>query len=301
MAKRSRIDEKQSESRLKQGWGDVDAERYRPFLLIHDFSSQGRVSRIKYKGREIHTMSDLETTVLSELLWSEDVVDIRDQVALGKKEAVPEGADKRALRLVTERIAEQMGVRHPIMVRDGKPAVMTTDLVAKFAEDGQLRAYSIKPIEALSLHPGTSNRKARRTIEKLEIERRYWTEQGVPWFLTTDAHVCKIRKMNIELLLNTPRPQFSQHEAYWIDRLSQTIDAISGNEQMPIGLIAQKLASEWMVSPSRIIENIRLLCLHRFLEFDMSTPFSHSMLAGSFKPGSLLNPTRNQDNRRKAA
>ncbi len=300
MAKRSRINEKQSEPRLKPGWGDVDAESYRPFLLIHDFSSQGRVSRIKYKGREIHTMSDLETTVLSELLWSDDVIDIRDQVALGKKEAAPEVKGKQVNRLVTERIAEQLGVRHPIMVRDGKPAVMTTDLVAKF-EGGQVIAYSIKPVEAISSHSGTSDRKIRRTIEKLEIERRYWTEQGTPWFLVTNADVCKVRKMNIELLLATPPPQLSHHEAYWLDRLSQTIDAISYNEQMTIATIAQQLASAWLVSPSLIIENVRRLCLHRFLEFDMSTPFSHSMLAGCFKPGALLQEAQTQKRRRKAA
>jgi hypothetical protein len=289
MAKRPRGGKKQSDDRLKKKWGDVNASVYKPFLLIHDFSSLGRVSRIKYKGREIHTMSDLETTVLSELLWSDRVVDIRDQVALSKKEPKPGPVGKKEDpdRLATERIAEQMGVRHPIM-QDGNLAIMTTDLVARLKSGTRLRAFSIKPLAAVARRAGAADRSVRRTIEKLEIERRYWRELDADWFLVTDADVCPIRKMNIGLLLSTPSPDHPNHEAYWVDRLAQTLEAVLSQTLMPLEAIARTLAGEWMVSPARIIENIRLLCAHRFLEFDMSVPFSQTMAANSFRVGPVF-------------
>lgn len=292
MSKRSRLHHKQSDDRLKKGWGDINASEYKPFLLIHDFSSLGRVSRIKYKGREIHTMSDIETAVLSELLWSEQVVDVRDQVALSQKEErraeLEKGQDP--LRLVTERIAEDMNVRHPVMSTDGQPAVMTTDLVAKVDGEAQWRAFSVKPLSAISRRAkdDSLSRSVRRTIEKLEIERRYWLEQDAAWFLVTDADVCKVRKMNIELLLSTPKPPELEHKTYWVDRLIQTLEAVCDQALMPIEAIARMLASEWMVPPARIVDNVRLLCAHRFLEFDLSIPFSPAMPANSFSPGSRL-------------
>lgn len=39
-----------------------------------------------------------------------------------------------------------------------------------------------------------------RTIEKLEIERRYWQLKKTPWFLVTDKEIDKIVVSNIEWL-----------------------------------------------------------------------------------------------------
>lgn len=283
--KRPRLNKKQSDERVKRGRGNPKSANYEPFLRIHDFSSLGRVSRIRYEGREIHTMSDLETAVLSELFWSENIDKIFDQAALGHKER---HGDDGAERYVTERIAEQIGVKHPILP-DGSPAVMTTDFLVVL-KGGEVRALSVKPLAQITRSNANdaTDRSVRRTIEKLEIERRYWIEFKAKWFLVTDADVSKTRKMNIELLLSTPRPDFLEHDQYWVERLSETIEVVDSNKHQTLANIARILTPQWLSPIGRFVENVRLLCAHRFLEFDLDRPFSPTMKAGEFRLGSAL-------------
>ena len=141
--KRSRLKKKQNEDRLRAGQGDPESERYKPFLLIHDFSSLGRVSRIRYEDREVHVMSDLEARVFAELLWDQRVKRIFDQVALSKLADPTRVAQlKKPARLLTEVIAHEMDVKHP-RLGDGSISTLTTDFVA-LLENNEWRAYSVK-------------------------------------------------------------------------------------------------------------------------------------------------------------
>ena len=73
--KRSRLKKKQNEDRLRAGHGDPESERYKPFLLIHDFSSLGRISRIRYEDRVWAHIT--RTKVQIELLSSPACITLR--------------------------------------------------------------------------------------------------------------------------------------------------------------------------------------------------------------------------------
>jgi len=141
----------------------------------------GKSSRIKgwKTGRVHHFLSTLESNYFYVLEWSLLVLDIREQYPL------PLDA--------TQKIAERLSIKHPFNVKAKEPAVLTTDFLIDVENDGNtvLKARSIKYASDLN---------DLRTIEKLEIERTYWTEQGVDWGIVTEFEVPKDLAKNIEWL-----------------------------------------------------------------------------------------------------
>jgi hypothetical protein len=143
-------------SRIKQGHGAGEGQDYKPWLTVRDFASLGRVHRVwGWKANRIHHLfSDLELKVFLHFLWPESVKDQREQFPLLPLEETIE-------------IAKEMGVRHPTDPRTKHPIVMTTDIVLT-VEPGlekTYRPFTVKYMKDLG---------KLRTIEKLEIERRYW-------------------------------------------------------------------------------------------------------------------------------
>lgn len=113
-------------------------------------------------------------------------------------------------------IAGEMGVRYPVD-KEGEAYIMSTDLLCREVCNQSNRmikvARSYKPFEALrveSHHP----RSVSRTLEKLEIERRYYAEMNINYELITNLDVSKTCALN----LKTSRAaawyahEFKQHE-----------------------------------------------------------------------------------------
>lgn len=283
-SKRSRLSKKQNDDRLRTGQGDPDSERYKPFLLIHDFSSLGRVSRIRYEDREVHVMSDLECRVFAELLWDQRVKRIFDQVALSQlADPTRIARSKKPAKLVTEVIAHEMDVKHP-RLGDGSIATLTTDFLALLGT-GEWRAYSVKMTQDITRDEQNEARdkRVRRTLEKLEIEHRYWRERDASWYLVTEAHVSHTRRMNIELILNTPDIRDGHHLYTWVARLADVFDRIDRCPEKSLDCVANELSQRWLTNPSQFFDLLRFLCAHRLLNFDLDRPFGGAMKAGEFK------------------
>lgn len=97
-------------------------------------------------------------------------------------------------------LAAEMGIKYP-MDHDNEAYVMSTDFLCIDIdlETGVTRkvARSYKPIDWILLeskHPISVN----RTLQKLELERRYWAEEGVDFELITDAHISKNCATNLK-------------------------------------------------------------------------------------------------------
>jgi hypothetical protein len=168
--------------RLKaQGRGAGTGSAYHPWLTVRDVSSLGLSTRSKgwKTGRQHHVLSNLELCFFFCLEWAVWVTDIREQFPLPLED--------------TTRIAEQMGVQHPRHPKSKNLVVMTTDFLITHARDGveTNRARSVKPARNLA---------SRRTLEKLEIERFYWAEQGVDWGIVTEQELSIALAKNVELI-----------------------------------------------------------------------------------------------------
>ena len=152
---------------------DGHGQNYEPWLTVPRTPSRGRAHRIlgRASEREHHLLSDIEANCLYLLDAFDDVVDIREQYPLLPLER-------------TIGIAEENGLKHSSHPHWKFPVVMTTDfLVTRRGEfETYLEAYAAKPSTELSHE---------RTLEKLEIEKKLWERQSVPWYLITERELPK--------------------------------------------------------------------------------------------------------------
>ncbi|WP_207936714.1 TnsA endonuclease N-terminal domain-containing protein [Pseudomonas sp. 51_B] len=157
------------ERHAANGFGSGAGVGYVPWLRVQDVPSMGRSHKIPgVKIERIHhLLSDLERAYLLVCEFSEDVVDIREQYPLLPEER-------------TQAIAKAIGVRYPRYKSTALPLVMTTDFLLTVRQpngDFKSVARTIKYQQDLN---------SLRTLEKLEIERRFWMSQGVDWAIITE-------------------------------------------------------------------------------------------------------------------
>ena len=244
---------------LKEGRGQGMGSSYKPWLTIHDVPSQGRVARIPgvKTGRLHHLLSDHESAAFFLLDWSDNVLDIREQFPLDRE--------------VTRRIAGEMGVRHPSDVRTKSDIVMTTDLVVdmRTAEGTKIVAFSVKPSADLD---------SVRTLEKLEIERRYWLTQGTEWAIVTERDMCKVRVDNIRWAreFHSMEGLVVPYADFWQDRCSRFLGALDQWPNMTIKQFLEWLESSQGFGSGEAMTAIRHLIATKTLIIDMDRPFDTS-------------------------
>jgi hypothetical protein len=173
MGKSNQTDwEKKISNAREEGRGQGVGIHYKPWFRTKDVPSQGLSSRDRgiITNRVHHLLSGLELNYFHCLEWSPIVVDIREQYPLFERED-------------TQRIAEACGFRHPRYPGNKVDSVMTTDfLVSVQLPSGATHDYArtIKPARDLQ---------DRRTLEKFDIERRYWLDREVDWKIVTERDI----------------------------------------------------------------------------------------------------------------
>jgi len=179
MPKRMRVWDVDKYNRyIREGRGQGEGLCYSPWVQVQDFASHGTISRIagSKTGRVHHFMSSMEKSYFYLLEWSDDVLDIREQYPLLDMELALD-------------LAGKAGIRYPRDPVSGFPYVLTCDFMIT-AKQG-LKARTIKQSSELN-NP--------RTLEKLELERRYWKSAGVDWRVVTEREIPVKKAKNIEWL-----------------------------------------------------------------------------------------------------
>ena len=258
MAKRKyEIDEAKIERFRKEGRGIGHGKDYKPWLTIHDVPSLGRVSRIFcFKtDREHHFLSDLEAGLFRILNWSGEVTDVREQFPLDRD--------------VTRMLAQKMGVVHPRDPKSRVDIVMTTDLLADVRVGGRPRtiAYSVKLSSALA---------DQRTLEKLELERRYWAREQIPWHLVTERDLPERRILNLEWLheMQSLAHEAISHPDYWTDRCDQFISEFRRVRAGPIRDFFMHLEQQWRFAHGEPLKVLRHLAANKRIVIDLDREFS---------------------------
>ncbi|SDY99772.1 TnsA endonuclease N terminal [Proteiniborus ethanoligenes] len=182
MAKRSNDWDSNKLNRwIKEGRGQGEGKEYKPWLTVQDFPSMGRVTRVfGWTTQRIHHFfSDTQLKYFYLLDWEEKVIDIREHYPLIDLEVVlKDTSDLRLGKFIDRKTKE--------------PYILTTTfLITLLNSDGKksFTARSIKYASELS---------KKSTIEKLEIERRYWKAQGIDWGIVTNKDINDVRAKNIE-------------------------------------------------------------------------------------------------------
>lgn len=266
MAKRRYgFDEEKLARFLKEERGQGHGKSYRPWLTVQDVSSSGRSSRIysRKTNREHHFLSDIETALFLLLDWSDSVTDIREQFPLDREE--------------TRRIAADMGVRHPADSQSQTDIVMTTDFLVNLRSDDNIAevARSVKPVSELDNV---------RTLEKQEIERRYWHAKGVDWGLVTDLDLPAQRVKSLRWLhemqslqhMAVPRP------GYWDDLCSRFLASLPQATGMSVKQFVRLLESTQGFATGEALTVVRHLAANKRVAINLDAKFDIHLQVDSF-------------------
>lgn len=250
---------------LKEGRGQGKGQDYRPWLTVQDVSSSGRSSRIHSckTGREHHLLSDIETALFLLLDWSDSVTDIREQFPLDRDE--------------TRRIAADMGVRHPIDTESRTDIVMTTDFVVDVRTNNmdKLVARSVKPASKLD---------GLRTLEKQEIERRYWQIKGADWGLVTERDLPMQRVKNLRWLheMQSLQHMSAPDSGYWNERCEKFLTCLPHAVGMSTRQFVRLLESTHGFATGEGLTVLRHLAANKRISIDLDTQFGMGMPIESF-------------------
>ena len=240
--------ELQNQKWLREGRGSGHGSDYKPWLTVRDLSSQGRSHRVfgHKSQRTHHLLSDLELAVFLLLEWSRSTVDIREQFPLRLED--------------TKALALESGIDHP-SVR-GVLQVMSSDFLVNTTDASQPKfALQAKYAEALS---------DARTIEKLELERRYWLQKGVPWWLITEKDIPSVVTQNISWIYPAQRDEIEIDVL--MGRAAFYQHHFQNDPDRSVIEVAKQLDTAYQQPMGQSLLEIRQLLAQRCFLFDILTP-----------------------------
>ena len=234
---------------IKEGRGQGKGQDYKPWLTVRDVPSLGRSHRIfGFKSqRTHHLLSDLELAAFFILEWHPQTQDVREQYPLQRD--------------ITLEVAQEAGIKHP--ATSGVANYMSTDfLVNTSAAARPLFAIQAKRSEDLT---------NARTIEKLEIERRYWKQTGIPWFILTERDIPTAVTRNIEWLYP------SQAESAISNDLAQQLEfyehQLQENPTATLVALSKSIDMAYDLELGQSLRELRQLLAKRFFSFDIRIEF----------------------------
>lgn len=232
---------------IAEGRGSGKGSDYKPWLTVRDLASQGRSHRIfgHKTQRTHHLLSDLELAVFLLLEWSMDTEDIREQFPLRLDD--------------TKTLAKEAGIHHPSL--NGVLQIMTSDFLVNTRHSSPTKfALQAKYTDAL---------KDPRTIEKLEIERRYWQQKGIPWMLVTECEIPKLVIQNLKWLY--PAQRMEMDDALIILRARFYDHHFQAHPELTIIDVGKQLDVAYELPAGDSLREIRQLLAKRCFVFDLFT------------------------------
>jgi len=233
---------------IKEGRGSGRNHEYKPWLTVRDLPSDGRSHRVfGHKSKRTHHLfSDLELAVFLLNEWHSQIGEIREQFPLQID--------------ITQRLAKESGIKHPEY--SGVDQYMSSDFLVNSSDLNRPKfALQAKYVSAFN-DP--------RTIEKIEIERRYWKEKEVPWFLITERNIPKVVFQNINWLYPAQRDKISEEDI--LQRVEYYFHYFKTNPTKKIIDICKMLDISYTLNPGDSLFEMRQLLAQRYFVFDIFIP-----------------------------
>ncbi len=141
MSRNTKYTEAKRERSFKEGRGQGHWKNYKPFIVVQNINSTGRVSRpySLTSHRKHQFFSKLETDFFYMFDWFDNVIDIREQFPLQRE--------------TTLSIAEEINIRHPKDPFTNVYIDLTTDFLLTVLDSEKrhiYEAYSVKPSSELN-------------------------------------------------------------------------------------------------------------------------------------------------------
>jgi hypothetical protein len=192
-------------------------------------------------------MSNNELAYFYVLDWSDIVTDIREQYPLSDLSCAVN-------------IAAQAGIKYPTDKASGYPYVMTCDFMITTVTG--VKARTIKMTDELE---------NARVLEKLEIERRYWTVQGVDWKIVTEREIPYQKAKNIEWLYTAHN---SQIEPYKFMEAQDMMLQLLLRGKYSVTETANIVEKEFSLTAGTGLQLFKHLVLARKITIDISRPLN---------------------------
>ncbi|KZK96821.1 Transposon Tn7 transposition protein TnsA [Pseudovibrio sp. Ad5] len=236
---------------IKERRGSGKYSEYKPWLTVRDLPSLGRVHRVfgHKSKRTHHLLSDLELSVFLLLEWHSEVTQICEQFPLERDD--------------TCKLALEAGIKHPNLA--GVDQYMSSDFLVDTSDEQTPRfALQAKYKDALQ---------DARTIEKLELERRYWQAKGVPWYLITEREVPAVVTKNIKWLHPAMRAEEGCIELT-LEQMEFYGHHFKNNPNKTVTSICKDLDMAYELPPGQSLQEIRQLLAKRYFTFDIFVPIT---------------------------
>lgn len=245
------LSETQIAKRIKEGRGSGSGTDYSPWVRVDEVPSLGR-SRQVYSHltkRIHHLLSDLEFAVFLLLDNNPSVTDIREQFPL--------------IRDDTRDIARENNLPHP--ANNGVDTVMSSDFLVDSTDKSEPKFV----LQAKY----TDNFGDARTIEKLEIERRYWKKKEIPWYLVTEREIDPVAKANIDWLYVVKGELESGDKVLTASSLAMFKAVVADNTGLNIIELCKAIDRAYDLELGESLYDLRVLCASRVITFDVRKPF----------------------------
>ena len=239
---------------IRDGRGCGSGADYKPWIYVQDFPSRGVVSRVKgmTTGRVHHLMSNNELAYFYMLDWSDSVTDIREQYPLFDLEC--------ALA-----VAAQAGIKYPTDRISGFPYVMTCDFMITTTTG--VKARTIKMVAELE---------NTRTLEKLEIERRYWAKQGIDWRIVTEYEISRQKAKNIEWLYTVEGFTIAGRNEYELEHIRCALLNLLRIGDYSVIETAGIIEKEYLLPIGAGLQFFKQLVIAKRIAIDLSLPMNLS-------------------------
>lgn len=248
---------------IKEGRGSGEHADYKPWLTVRDLPSLGRVHRVfgHKSKRTHHLLSDLELAAFLLLEWHREVIQIREQFPLD--------------RATTRRLAVDAGIEHPNV--GGIDQYMSSDFLVDSSDEKAPRfVWQAKYASALG---------DVRTVEKLEVERRYWEEKEYPWYLVTEREIPAVVFKNIQWLYPAQRDDEDDMELA-LQQIEFYAHHFEKNPNKTIIAICKELDAAYDLPIGESLYEVRGLLAKRYFTFDIFIP-STRLTAKDLQAGDL--------------
>jgi hypothetical protein len=259
MAKRKTDwDENKLNKWMQEGRGQGEGNEYKPWLTVTDFSTRGRCSRVKgiKTGRVHHFMADIETCYFYLLEFDEGnkITDIREFYPLLDFDEVVHDKQDISKNLFTDK-------------KTGYPYIFTTTFLITVKLKNEKTSYAARSVKSSKML------ERKTTLEKLEMERRYWQIKGVDWAIVTDKDINRCKAKNIEWALSSihmlPDIGLTEND---IVELGSALQFRLANSTKSVRSVIADFDNDYALDTGSGLFLFRYLVAVKAIKIDMETP-----------------------------
>lgn len=276
---------KKLSEQIRRGQGQGHGKEYQPWLQIRRGNSTSKSNQVVAwmppLGRIAHYFSRGEYKVALLLLWL-GADDLREQYPLwpvAHPHPLQGGAESIELPWVRGliEIARDAGINHGVEVGTNIPYVATIDLLATLHTrlGPKLIGISCKPY-------GSPDAVVRpRSLERLELERRYFAEIGEKYWVANSALVSNSMAGQLELLIGAAD---LKHETGLILHSSRFAAYITNNPNLSMADAVVQAAQVVGIDESDGWQLFRYCSWYQLVDFDPTRPIltSHPIPRGGW-------------------